>query len=161
MRLKISKIHNIRPRSMSSEKSMKRPGSRKRMQEIAKNKNSIGGVIMGELESSQRAKEYAKKMKNCPRLLFSVAEGNTLCSAYIVSIKDLWWLKYPQENPRRAGFLKAKVYLGQIPSVPFNSRPRRPRRRARLAPCGADCQTCDLQAEYQCRGCPATSFYHE
>jgi len=124
-------------------------------------KNRIGGVILGEMESSKRAKEYAERMKKCPRLLFSVVETNTLCSVAIVSKKDRWWLKYPEENPNRAGFRMAKVYLGPSLPIPFNIPLRRPGRRAAQAPCGADCQKCDLRTEYQCRGCPATSFYHE
>ncbi|MGB7296098.1 MAG: hypothetical protein WBC70_10960, partial [Candidatus Aminicenantales bacterium] len=43
----------------------------------------IDGVILGELESTKWAKEYAEKMKNCPHLLFSVVERNTLCLVYI------------------------------------------------------------------------------
>jgi hypothetical protein len=47
----------------------------------------IDGIILGELESPQGAEEYAGKMKNCPYLLFSVAEGITLCSAYVIKAR--------------------------------------------------------------------------
>ncbi|MGB7294602.1 MAG: hypothetical protein WBC70_03360, partial [Candidatus Aminicenantales bacterium] len=44
-------------------------------------------VILGELESTKWAKEYAEKMKNCPHLLFSVVERNTLCLVYIITTR--------------------------------------------------------------------------
>ncbi len=128
---------------------------------MAIKKGCIGGVILGELESPQRAEEYANRMKSCPHLLFSQAEGNTLCSVYIVSKRDQWWLEYPEKNPARAGFRKAKVYIGPSLHLPFSVPPRRPHGRAALAPCGADCRTCDLRNKYKCRGCPEVSDDHK
>jgi hypothetical protein len=52
--------------------------------------NCIGGIILGELESTKWAKEYAEKMKNCPHLLssvFSVVGRNTLCLVYIITTR--------------------------------------------------------------------------
>jgi hypothetical protein len=40
--------------------------------------NDICVLIVGELESPKQAREYAKKMKSCPHMLFSVVEGDTL-----------------------------------------------------------------------------------
>lgn len=128
---------------------------------MAVKKNCIGGVIVGKLGTPQRAKEYVEKMKKCPRLLFSMVEGNTLCLVCVVSEKDRSWLKVPEREPRRVGFRKAEVYVGKYLPSSFSVVPRRPRGGSPMAPCGADCRKCDLGTEYQCRGCPATTYYHE
>ena len=121
--------------------------------------NRVGGVILGELESSQRATEYAQKMKECPRLLFSAVKGRILCLVCVVSKKDLAWLKIPEKEPGRTGFRRAEVYVGENHPISFHVPSPRKSKRAAQAPCGADGRKCDLGAEYRCRGCPATGFY--
>ncbi len=124
-------------------------------------KNYIAGVVIGELRSAKQAKEYAEKTKNCPHLLFHTVKAKTLYSVCAVHKENHWWLKYPEKNPKRVGFKKAKVYLLKELFPPGILSLKRSRRKARIAPCGADCSACDLRNVYKCPGCPATSHYHE
>jgi hypothetical protein len=59
------------------------------------------------MESPQRPKEQAQKMKKCPRLLLSVVEGKTLCSVYLVTNEDRWKLEFSQANSKQARFRTA------------------------------------------------------
>jgi len=120
---------------------------------------SICGVIVSKMPSPKEAKKLSKNMKNCPRLVVSGTTSNVNCSVYIVPKDKLWWLKYPEKNPAIIGAEKVRVQVIQNLIYPLNFSPRLPKKKAKIAPCGADCPTCPLREQYDCSGCPATIHY--
>ncbi len=125
---------------------------------MAKN---IFGIIVGEARSAEEAEKLAEMMKNCPYLIASGTSSNKTYSIYIVPEEKKWWLKYPETNPKATGLENAQVYIVENITYPEKFDWKLPKKKTETAPCGADCQTCPLQEEYGCGGCPATIHYKE
>jgi len=124
-------------------------------------KRNICGIVIGEASSVEEAKRLAETIKNCPNLVASGTSANKFYSVYIVPEEKKWWLKYPETNPKATGLEKARVYIVQNLLYPEKSVFRMPEEKTDLAPCGADCKTCQLREEYNCSGCPATTNHQE
>lgn len=122
---------------------------------------SICGIIVSEMRSPEDAKRLAENMKNCPRLIASGTTSNVNYSVYIVPKDKLWWLKYPENDPAIIGAEKVHVQVVQNLIYPPDFSPKLTGRKAKTAPCGADCPTCPLREEHNCNGCPATVHYEQ
>ncbi len=122
---------------------------------------NICGIIIGEARSAEEAEKLAETMKNCPYLLASGTTSNKIYFVSIVPEEKRWWLKYPETNPKATGVEKALVHIVENVTYPKRFNLRLPRKKTKTAPCGADCQTCPLNEEYGCSGCPATVHVKE
>nr|MDO8135533.1 hypothetical protein [Candidatus Njordarchaeum guaymaensis] len=121
--------------------------------------NKICGIIIGETRSEEDAAKLAENMKNCPNLLTVATSSNKVYYVFMVPQEKEWWLRYPEKNPKATGLEKASVYIARNITYPKEFSRRLPKKKARTAPCGADCRTCTLREEYSCTGCPATLNY--
>lgn len=129
------------------------------LQYVASLSRNICGIIIGEVGSIEEAKKQSANMKDCPHLVFSGTVANRIYSVYIVPEDKMWWLGFPEDNPKAVGFDKASVHIIEELMFPEKFDLRLPKNREETAPCGADCRTCPLRREYNCKACPATVHY--
>jgi hypothetical protein len=130
--------------------------NKRRFRKLAKN---ICGIIFGEGRSAEEAGRLVETMKNCPYVVASGTTSNKIYSVYIVPEEKKWWLKYPETNPEATGLEKARVFIVENISYPEKFNWKLPKKKTKMAPCGAYCQACALHEEYDCSGCPATVHY--
>ena len=119
---------------------------------------NICGIIIGETRSTEEANKLVETVRDCPYLIASGTTSNKTYSVYIVPEEKRWWLKYPQRNPKATGLEKASVHIIENVSYPEKIGSKKPEKKTETAPCGANCQTCQLREEYNCSGCPATIY---
>ena len=117
--------------------------------------------MIGEALSAEEAKRHLETTKNCPYLVVSGTTSNKIYSIYIVPENKKWWLKYPETHPKAMGAEKAWVHIVENVLYPEKLNLKLPKKKIEIAPCGENCQTCPLQEEYGCSGCPATTNYEE
>ena len=120
---------------------------------------NICGIIIGEACSTEEAKKLVETVRDCPYLIASGTTSNKTYSVYIVPEEKRCGLEYPERNPEATGLEKASVHIIEDVSFPEKISLRKTERRAKTAPCGANCQTCPLREEYDCSGCPAMIYY--
>lgn len=116
-------------------------------------KKHIWGILVTEEDSVEEAKKTAESMKNCPYLVAIGTTSNTVYSVYMVPENKKWWLQYPETLNEKSGVKKYRVQVVENSIYPEKFTLKMPR--IETPPCGANCQTCKLRAQYNCDGCPA------
>ncbi|UCE13523.1 MAG: hypothetical protein JSV04_15240 [Candidatus Heimdallarchaeota archaeon] len=119
----------------------------------------ICGIIIGEHPSLEEAQRHAEKMKDCLYLAVSAVSQNRIYSIFIVPEEKKWWLKYPESDPAVTGLGQAQVFLVENVIYPETFDLKLPDQKTATAPCGENCEICQLRNEYNCKGCPATFYY--
>ena len=105
-------------------------------------------IVIREKESEEEARKEAEHFKHCPMLIAYGLDGKKIISVFMAPMEYEWWINYSElfpESPSETIMIKDIYY------------PYEPRKiiHADAPPCGANCDTCGLRAENNCRGCPA------
>ncbi len=103
----------------------------------------MAGVLVGEMDSGEKAEASADTMKKCPKCLAIGTDGNKLIGVYMMPAEDSWSLDFPEIFP------ESNSHVIPIPNLvhpaALNVKP------SASPPCGEDCGKCPLREKYGCR----------
>jgi hypothetical protein len=123
-------------------------------------KENLIGILFANMESEDKAKQNAEKMKNCPRLIASGTTFSTYYGVFILPPDKRWWLEYPVEHPEVLGAEKIQLHMIENPASPKEFELELPEEKGKITPCGSDCMQCPMHEQNSCDCCPAT-IYHK
>ncbi|MFX0013467.1 MAG: hypothetical protein ACFFB2_01620 [Promethearchaeota archaeon] len=121
--------------------------------------NYLAGLMICEMESEQKARTNAEKMKNCPKLLSCGVTETSYYGFYISQVGTEWWFEVPAKNPGLLGAKKIRIEMIKKLIKPdnFSFKKNTNLKDNEPTPCGSNCSICQAKDQYHCSGCPALS----
>lgn len=123
------------------------------------NERMVSAIMLAEMDNEEEAKENAKKMAHCPRLILSGVTGSTAVMVFVVPHSQRWWLEGPEDSPDLIGAQSVRVvYIEETISRVVRA-DHAEDKKMDAPPCGSNCAGCPMKERHGCPGCLAV--YHD
>jgi hypothetical protein len=106
-------------------------------------------VVIREKKTVEEAEDEAAHFKHCPFLLAYGLNGKQIVSVFMAPQEYEWWINFSELFPES----ESETFMIKDVYYPFKPREIK---HSDSPPCGADCTTCGLREEKNCKGCIAT-----
>jgi len=108
----------------------------------------LASVVIREKKTAKEAEKESERFKHCPFLLAYGLNGKQIISVFMAPQEYEWWINYTKlfpESDSETIMIKDVYYPFEPREIKYADSP----------PCGADCSTCELREENNCKGCIA------
>ncbi len=123
------------------------------------NPNHILGIMRARFATPGQAQDNAMSMKDCPRLILSGTTKNVYYGVFALQDDMRGLFTYLEDNPTALGADAVELSFIDKPIEEFQMPIHLEGSEEDISPCGSDCSKCSLKSEFNCPGCPATTYY--